>query len=294
MIYVLKVAYDGSEFQGVQRQPGKPTVLGHLETLASQILGEEIRMGAAGRTDTGVHATGQVIAFQSHRSCRAEQLTHGINAMARLPLAVLETAVLGDETGFHPRHSALRRTYNYLLVDDCCYTQRLFWNGRAWTMGGALDPEAIRAAGEHLLGEHDLSTFCYQPDEDMARVRTVTRVSFEEEPLPPFFSASTGKGRMWRLEITANGFLRRMVRTLASALVRVGLALDTPESFAEKLRAADPKQGPPPAPPYGLYFKAVTYDPDPFEIGRQGGRYHKANPSQRLSFRDHLRDPISG
>ena len=292
MIYVLKVAYDGSQFHGVQRQPNKPTVLGHLETLASRILGEEIKMGAAGRTDTGVHATGQVIAFQSHKSCQAEQLTHGINAMARLPLAVLEAAVLDDDTGFHPRHSALQRTYSYLLVDDCCYTQRLFWNGRAWTMGGKLDPEPLRIAGQHLLGTHDLSSFCYRPDEDMARVRTVTQVSFQEEPLPPYFSITPGKGRMWSLEVTANGFLRRMVRTLTSALVRVGLGLDTPDSFAEKLRAADPKLGPAPAPAYGLYFKAVTYEPDPFELGRQCGRYHRANHPTRLSYKDHLREPV--
>ena len=126
MIYVLKVAYDGAFFLGVQRQPGKETVMGSLESLLSRYFGEPIKTSVAGRTDTGVHALGQVLAFRSDKVHELGKLSHGLNAMARAPLAVLETAALDDESHFHPRHSAISRTYQYLIVDQCCYSQRLF------------------------------------------------------------------------------------------------------------------------------------------------------------------------
>lgn len=288
VIYVLKVAYDGSQFFGAQRQPDHQTVLAHLETILNRVLGRPVKLSIAGRTDTGVHALGQVVAFQLDQRCDLGKLTHGINSMARAPLTVLESAMLEDETNFHPRHSAVERCYNYLFVDDCCHGQRLFWNGRAWALGGRLDPTSLRAASQVLLGEHDFSTFTYNPDPDMTRIRKLHRIVLHEEPLPPLFSR--GRERMWRLEIAGNAFLRRMVRALTSALVRVGLGLDSPDQLQAALRAADPQLGPPPAPAYGLYFKSVLYSPDPFELGRQTGNYCPSRPSTKLSFRDHLRD----
>lgn len=284
MIYVLKVAYDGAFFLGVQRQPGKETVMGNLESLLSRYFGEPIKTGVAGRTDTGVHALGQVFAFRSDQAHELEKLTHSLNAMARAPLAVLETAALDEESDFHPRHSAVSRTYQYLIVDRCCYSQRLFWRGRAWTVGGGLDLAAMRAASASFLGQHDFSSYSYHPDEDMARTRNVRDLTIEEEPLPSAFSS--GQGRLLRLEITANGFLRRMVRALTSELVRVGSGLEDSETLVQKLAARDPEVGPPPAPAHGLYFKSVSYSPDPFETAKQRGRYHRAQPSQSLNFQD--------
>lgn len=286
MIYVLKVAYDGAFFLGVQRQPGKETVMGNLESLLSRYFGEPIKTSVAGRTDTGVHALGQVLAFRSDRHHQLEKLTHSLNAMARAPLAVLEMAVLDDESEFHPRHSAVSRTYQYLIVDRCCYSQRLFWRGRAWTVGGGLDLAAMRAASASFLGQHDFSSYSYHPDEDMARTRNVTDLAIEEEPLPSAFSSAHGQSRLLRLEITANGFLRRMVRALTSELVRVGSGLEDSGTLVQKLAARDPEVGPPPAPAHGLYFKSVSYSPDPFEMAKQKGRYHRAQPSQSLNFQD--------
>jgi tRNA pseudouridine38-40 synthase len=291
MIYVMKVAYDGSHFVGVQRLPGKETVLGHLEFAVSKIFHRPLNLSAAGRTDTGVHSIGQVVAFRVDELRDAEKLTHSINSMARAPVAVLEMAILEDETNFHPRHSALSRTYGYLILDDCCYSQRLFWSSRAWCVGGKLDIPAMEAAAQHFVGEHDFTTYSYKPDRDTARVRRLSSIRFIEELLPPFFSGANGKGRLWRMEITADGFLRRMVRTVTSALVRVGLGLERPEELKGRLLAKDPKQGPPPAPPQGLYFRSVAYSPDPFELGRESGRYAEAGPSLRLSFPGAARTP---
>lgn len=260
--------------------------MGNLESLLSRYCGESIKTSVAGRTDTGVHAQGQVLAFRSDQLLELEKLTHGINSMARAPLAVLETAALDDESSFHPRHSAVSRTYQYLLVDQCCYSQRLFWRGRAWTVGSQLDLTAMRDASSIFLGRHDFSSYSYNPDEDMARTRNVTDLTIEEEPLPSAFSSSHGGWRLLRLEITANGFLRRMVRALTSELVRVGCGLEDSQNLIQKLAARDPELGPPPAPAHGLYFKAVSYSPDPFEMGRQTGRYYRAQPSHSLNFQD--------
>ncbi|MCA9779074.1 MAG: tRNA pseudouridine synthase A [Candidatus Eremiobacteraeota bacterium] len=286
MIYVLKVAYDGAFFVGVQRQPYKDTVMGDLETLLTRYFSEPIKTSVAGRTDTGVHALGQVIAFQSEQIHDLEKLTHSLNAMARSPLAVLESALLDDESAFHPRHCALSRTYQYLVVDDCSYSQRLLWRGRAWTVGPRLDMAAMNQAAGHFVGTHDFTTYSYQPDEDMARVREVTDFSIREEAIPEVFSGSGPTGRLLRIEITANGFLRRMVRALTSELVRIGAAIETAESAAEKLAACDPELGPPPAPAHGLYFKSAFYSPDPFELGKTVGRYRLARPSTSLNFQD--------
>ena len=260
--------------------------MGNLESLLSRCFGEPIKTSVAGRTDTGVHALGQVLAFRSDQKHELEKLTHGLNAMARAPLAVLETAVLEDESNFHARQSALSRTYRYLIVDQCSYSQRLFWRGRAWTVGGRLDLVAMRAASTSFLGQHDFSTYSYHPDEDMARTRNVTDLVIEEEPLTSAFSSAHGQGRLLRLEITANGFLRRMVRALTSELVRVGSGKEQSENLAQKLAAREPELGPPPAPAHGLYFESVTYSPDPFEMAKQNGRYHRAQPSQSLNFQD--------
>lgn len=260
--------------------------MGNLESLLSRYFGEPIKTSVAGRTDTGVHALGQVLAFRSEQEHELGKLTHSLNAMARAPLAVLETAALEDESHFHPRHSALSRTYQYLIVDRCSYSQRLFWRGRAWTVGGLLDLEAMRTASQSFLGEHDFSSYSYHPDEDMARTRNVTDLFIEEEPLPASFSSPLDQGRLLRLEITANGFLRRMVRALTSELVRVGSGLELSGNLTRKLAARDPELGPPPAPAHGLYFKAVSYTPDPFEVAKQTGRYHRAQPSESLNFQD--------
>ena len=120
----------------------------------------------------------------------------------------------------------------------------------------------------------------------MARTRNVTDLAIEEEPLPSAFSSAHGQSRLLRLEITANGFLRRMVRALTSELVRVGSGLEDSGTLVQKLAARDPEVGPPPAPAHGLYFKSVSYSPDPFEMAKQKGRYHRAQPSQSLNFQD--------
>jgi len=283
MICVIKVAYEGSFFSGLQRQPGHDTVQGHLESALSRFFGRPIATTMAGRTDTGVHALAQVMAFFVEAPCDLEKLTHSLNAMARSPVAVLEAAILDDSSSFHPRHSALSRTYNYLIVDDCGYPGRLFWRGRAWTIGARLDLSKMRAATRSFLGEHDFTTYSYQPDETMTRVRKVTELSLQEEPLPTILPSD---GRLLRLEITANGFLRRMVRTLTSELVQVGLGQEAPETLAQKLAAKDPELGPPAAPAHGLYFKAARYSPDPFKLGRQSGLFHRTKPSQSLNFQD--------
>ena len=249
--YRLTVAYQGEAFSGFQRQSedGPHSVQAALEEALSSLMAEPVQLKAAGRTDAGVHATGQVIAFDSRRERPAAVIVRGANAL--LPEAIRVLAAELADPDFHPRYDALSRVYHYHVVQQ---SHPLFWSQRAWCLADPLDLGAMREAAAQLLGEHDFSTYTSRAPSDQTRVRTLTGLDITpgkwafELPLVTF-----------RLE--ANAFLRRMVRLLVAALVEVGRGRWDGREPARRLALRDPAQAPPPAPPGGLYLAKVNYPP---------------------------------
>ena len=264
MKYVLKVCYDGSGYFGFQKQPHHPTVQQELEGALGKLFDDSVHLVYAGRTDTGVHGLGQVAAFEHPRVLPARALVEGVNCSLTGSVTVLEAAVLPDGHEFHPRYSALSRTYEYRLLCEADAADRVLWSGRAWCLGGRPDLELLRAAGL-LVGEHDFRTFTSRADEPHYR-REVLAIEVTE----------SGAARELVLTITANAFLRKMVRLLVAGLVEVGLGLSSCGQLLQRLEKADPDWGPHPAPAEGLYFHSVRYQPDPFREMAQD-RYQARN-----------------
>ncbi len=285
MKVVLKIAYQGAAFAGFQRQSKDRTVQGDLEAALSKVLGQPIALQGAGRTDVGVHGTGQVVSFSADSVPSANRLCHSLNSILNSSLAVLEAALLDDESSFHARYSALSRTYSYLLIDGCGPGEPVFWQGRAWCLPHRLDLDLAQQACALFQGEHDFSTFSFRMAEMESRVRRVSHIALTAAPSPPLLSPFPST-RALRLSITANGFLRRMVRLITAGVVEVACGQRSLENLHERLCCLDPTRAPHPAPPEGLYLEHIAYDPDPFEEHRGTTRHATAvlKSRHRLKF----------
>jgi len=236
------VEYDGTEFFGFQAQPDRPTVQGTLERTLYRVAGEEVRVLAAGRTDTGVHARGQVIAFRCAWRHTAQDLQRALNALLPESVALLDIAEVEDD--FHPRYSARSREYRYFVLNR---PVRSPLRARyTWHVPQALDMERMNEVASVIVGVHDFATFG-DPTIGEVTVREVFRSRWERD------------GETLVYVVEANGFLRRMVRTLVMAQVWVGQGRWTLEDFLAAMAAQDRSYSPPPAPPQGLHLWQVTY-----------------------------------
>ena len=244
--YRATVQYDGSAYNGFQRQRrGTPSIQAELERALARLAGRPIRVIGAGRTDTGVHALGQVIGFTIDwpRRHGPAALLRALNANLPPDIAVIELAEAS--TGFHPRFDARRRTYEYHV----CMTpvRRPLLRQRAWQMAQALDMTRMNAAAALLIGEHDFATFG-RPTVGDSTVRAVYVAEWRQE------------GELLVFRICANAFLQRMVRSIVGTLVAVGRGRLTVAEFEAALAARDRGQSAGLAPPHGLYLISVEYD----------------------------------
>jgi len=247
MRYRATLAYDGSAYNGYQVQAGTlPTIQGELERALQTVLGQQVTIWAAGRTDSGVHATGQVIAFDAEWQHEAHVLLRAINANLPDDIALQDIA---PAPGFHPRFDAQSRRYCYQVLQTPL--RRPLWQRRAWQIERPLNEAAMQSAAELLLGTHDFATFGSPPKGDNT-VRTVFSTGWTLEVLP--------EGRLCRYRIEATAFLQHMVRHIVGMLVDVGLDLRTVEQFEAAFRSADRSQAARLAPPQGLFLVAVAYD----------------------------------
>jgi len=233
------VAYDGTAYAGFQIQPNASTVQGELERVLAVICGEPVRITGAGRTDAGVHASGQVIDLRTTSGLATEELERGVNAL--LPEDIAISSLEPAEDSFHARFSATGRTYEYRIrnapVRDPLWTRREHWHP------GELDVAAMRAAAAHLVGRHDFAAFAAGESGE----RTVKRAEWISE------------GSVLRFEIESDAFLRGMVRGIVGTLLWVGRGKLTVERFAEVLAARDRALAGPSAPAKGLCLVAVRY-----------------------------------
>jgi tRNA pseudouridine38-40 synthase len=241
----LVVEYEGGAYQGWQLQPGGPTVQGVLEQALATLLREPVRARAAGRTDAGVHAKGQVVAARVTRlPGDLERLRRGLNALTPDDVAVREIAVVDD--AFDPRRDARSRVYEYRILNAPAPSP--FWRRFAWHVMRPLDVAAMAAAARGLEGEHDFAAFRAADAEPMrSTVRRVleSRVQREDSLL------------VYRIEATA--FLKHMVRNIIGTLVEVGLGERPPETIAALIAGRDRTQAGATAPPHGLVLVAVRY-----------------------------------
>ncbi len=239
MRYRARVEYDGTEFAGFQVQPGRRTVQGELErALAHLSGGPRIQVKSAGRTDAGVHATGQVIAFTWHGDMTAKPLAQAIGAL--LPRDVAIGPLRQVAAGFDPRRAATRREYRYTI-----------WNGPrsplrerfAYGLDERLDVGAMQQAATHLVGRHDFSAF--------GRVKHSAERTLYEVRL-------RRRGHLITIDVIGDAFLQQMVRSIVAALIRVGMGRATEHDLVDQLRSRRRAFDGALVPAHGLCLRRVT------------------------------------
>lgn len=251
----LDLAYEGTRYHGFGLQPNRRSIQEVLEEALARSLGERVRVTAAGRTDAGVHASGQVVSFATRGRLAPPELLRAANA--HLPEDVLVFAVAEAPPDLDARRSALRRHYRYLIWND--RLPSLWWRRWAWHLSDRLDMEAMQTAADHLLGTRDFASFLgHKAQEPAGRttVRTIERADWWQD------------GPIIGFEITANAFLRHMVRGIVGTLIEVGRGRLEPAQFGTILEAGDRRRAGPNAPPRGLVFTGVEY-PERFEVTRE-------------------------
>ena len=221
------------------------TVGGVLEETLSKLLRETVKISAAGRTDTGVHASGQVVSFTTARSFPFERLAIAMNSAMPHDVSIRDVSIV--QPSFSARFSARERTYVYAMLNR---PDRSALSARsAYHVYAPLDLERMRAAASMLVGEHDFRSFCATlPENGSGTVREVRALELER------------RGEFIRLQISANGFLHRMVRTIVGTLVECGTGRRDVDSVRAALEAKARAAAGLTAPPHGLYLAGVKYD----------------------------------
>jgi tRNA pseudouridine38-40 synthase len=261
------VAYDGTEFHGFQLQKGVATIQGELEAALSRVTAQPVRISGAGRTDSGVHASGQVIATEVSWRHTIADLQRAWNAY--LPPSIAVRGLQIAPASFHPRFSALDRTYQYTVVlasdlQPWAPHRSPLTDRFALYLTDRLDLAAMNRAAQFLLGEHDFATFGQAPTGDNT-VRVVYEAEWRLRKLDPA-PLSIFPGQQYVFSIRANAFLYQMVRSLVGVLLQVGQGRWSLTDFADALQARDRARCAPPVPPQGLVLERIGY---PVELGLQ-------------------------
>lgn len=239
----LIVSYDGTKYCGWQRQPNVVTVEGMINKYLSALLNEDIQIIGASRTDSGVHALGNVAVFDSDTRIPAEKISYALNQ--RLPDDIVIQKSEEVPLDFHPRHCDCSKTYEYKILNAefDIPTERLY----SYFVYKELDLDKMKRAASYLVGEHDFKSFCSTAAEVETTVRTVNSVEIQKE------------GKVIHVFVNGNGFLYNMVRIIVGTLVQVGLGRIEPDSVKEILEAKDRAKAGPTAPAYGLRLNSIIY-----------------------------------
>jgi tRNA pseudouridine38-40 synthase len=286
----LVVEYDGTDLCGWQRQANGPTVQGHLEAALGKLLAHEVAVAGASRTDSGVHAYGQVASFRTERAIPLHGIRRGLNSLLPEAIAIVEASEAPVE--FHPRFSATGKHYRYLLFTRA--ERSPHWRRRAWHRAGPLDLTAMRGAAAALLGEHDFAAFRAAGCTAKTTLRRIDQIEVTElfggggERSGGSAGASGGERSggsaganggersggsagsnprgftdepgLVAIDVRGNAFLRNMVRILVGTLVEVGEGRRPPAQVAEILASKDRTRAGITAPAHGLALISVSYD----------------------------------
>ncbi len=241
------IAYDGSRYFGWQWQPDRPTVQGEVEAALEPIAGKPVRVVASGRTDTGVHAVGQVVGFRMATRLDLTTLRRAWNAHLPDDIAVREVAAAPE--GFDPVRHAVSKRYRYTIQDGS--VRDVLSRHVVWWIPRRLDVVAMRCAARWLLGKHDFAAFETSGSRRVSTVRRVTDLIVERQ--------ATGVWDRVVIEVESNGFLYNMVRNIVGTLMVVGVGKERPEWVADVLASRDRRRAGPTAPPQGLCLLSVRY-----------------------------------
>jgi len=250
IVWALLVEYDGGPFVGWQRQDRGLSVQDVIEAAAARInRGAPVAATAAGRTDSGVHAAGQVVSMPLPAGFKARQVRDALNYhMKPHPVVVVRAAPAPE--GWNPRFSAVQRSYRYLVLNRRARPALL--SGRAWHVAAPLDAEAMHEAAQTLLGKHDFTSFRAAACQAKSPVRTIDRLDVTRE------------GDLLTMVVEARSFLHHQVRNLAGSLRLVGDGKWPVKRIATVLAARDRGAAGPTAPAQGLCLMRVHYPVDPF------------------------------
>jgi len=252
--FALRVEYDGRPFNGWQRQLDQPSVQATVEAALGRLNPSEPRIAAAGRTDTGVHATGQVAHADMDRDWAPGKLMEALNAHLRpSPVAITACARVPDD--FHARFSAVERRYTFRLIARRAPVVHDV--GLVWHVRQTLDLQAMRQGAAHLIGQHDFTTFRASLCQAKSPVKTLDEITIDAHPYPA--------GAEFRFHLRARSFLHNQVRSIVGTLERVGAGAWQPDRVREALDARDRAACGPVCPPFGLYLTSVGYPVDPFD-----------------------------
>lgn len=242
--YRLLVEYDGRPYRGYQAQADLPSVQESIERAVTAFCGETVRLHAAGRTDTGVHATGQVVHVDLEKDWKAAVVRDALNAhLMPEPISILSAEIA--EGDWHARFSAIERRYLYRILNRI--SPPALDQGRVWHVKKPLDVAAMHEAAQALVGHHDFTTFRDMQCQAKSPVKTLDVVEVRRE------------GEQVLLTFTARSFLHRQVRSMTGTLAEVGAGRWTKADFVAALEARDRTACGPVAPPDGLYLTGVGY-----------------------------------
>lgn len=240
----LKIAYDGTNYCGWQIQINGITVEEVLNKHLTELLGEEIAVIGASRTDSGVHALGNVAVFDTHTRIPAEKISFALNQRLPEDIRIQESKAVSPD--FHPRRCAGRKTYQYKILNRrfAVPTERLY----SHFVYVPLDVDRMKAAAEYIVGEHDFRSFCSARSQVSGTVRTVYSLELTKE------------GDMIIMNICGNGFLYNMVRIIAGTLIKVGMGVYPPEHVKEIMEAKNRQLAGHKAAACGLTLIGIEYE----------------------------------
>lgn len=253
--FALLVEYDGAPFAGWQRQPDRPSVQGAIEAALAKLEPGDHTIAAAGRTDAGVHALGQVAHCDLARDWDPFRLSEALNFHLKpAPVAILACACVSDE--WHARFGAEERRYLFRMISR--RAPLTTENGQLWRVNHDLDVQAMQAGADQLIGQHDFTTFRSSICQAKSPVKTLDELRIEVVPRPI--------GTEYHFHVRARSFLHNQVRSFVGTLERVGAGAWSPDDVGAALAAKDRSACGPVSPPHGLYLAGVRYPDDPFSV----------------------------
>ncbi|MGD0289579.1 MAG: tRNA pseudouridine(38-40) synthase TruA [Candidatus Binataceae bacterium] len=239
----ITLEYDGSNYSGWQLQAGQDSIQAQLEAVLERIFSQKIRVHGSGRTDAGVHALGQVAAFDLPRYFAPVELKRAMNSLLPPDIAIIEAAAASED--FDPRRHARSRAYEYRVINQ---DRRSAFDFRyAWLVPAPLEFAAMNAAARRFIGEHDFAAFRSLGSEERTTVRRV------------FVSEWSRSGNRLLYRVEASGFMRHMVRTMVATMLAVGRGKLAPAQVTDLIDARDRALVPASAPPCGLFLVEVRY-----------------------------------
>jgi tRNA pseudouridine38-40 synthase len=250
MNFKLTLQYDGTDFHGWQMQGELRTVQGDLTRALSRIDGRDVVVHGSGRTDAGVHAEGQVAHVHLEKQITPEKLRAAINGNTEKDVRVVEAAIVDDE--FHARYSALEKTYVYRVVNAPVISP--FWLRYAHHEARALDLQRMQQSATLFLGEHDWSAFSSAQSDSETKRRTITKVAVSEH------TDERARARVIEIRVSAEGFLRYMVRSIGGTLLAVGRGEMNHELVTQAIDSGDRSLVAATAPACGLTLLSVRYE----------------------------------